>query len=102
MLAHGAVGGFLMHCEQSSLAEGLLFGRPLIMLPIMGDQECAQNEDGQTQGRKVVFGQVFSQGRKVVFGQVFCFSICIQCLINDCYMRRFIYPLHYTVMPPDC
>ena len=65
MLAHGAVGGFLMHCEQSSLAEGLLFGRPLIMLPIMGDQECAQNEDGQTQGRKVVFGQVF------------CFSICI-------------------------
>ena len=90
MLAHGAVGGFLMHCEQSSLAEGLLFGRPLIMLPIMGDQECAQNEDGQTQGRKVVFGQVF------------CFSVCIQCLINDCYMRRFIYPLHYTVIPPNC
>ena len=38
MLAHGAVGGFLTHCGQHSLTEGLLFGRPLIMLPIRGDQ----------------------------------------------------------------
>ncbi|CAL4943285.1 unnamed protein product [Urochloa decumbens] len=38
LLAHGAVGGFLTHCGQRSLTEGLLFGRPLVMLPIRGDQ----------------------------------------------------------------
>nr|TKV92401.1 hypothetical protein SEVIR_9G161220v2 [Setaria viridis] len=38
LLAHGAVGGFLTHCGQRSLTEGLLFWRPLIMLPIRGDQ----------------------------------------------------------------
>jgi len=38
VLAHGAVGGFRTHCGQHSLTEGLLFGRPLIMLPIRGDQ----------------------------------------------------------------
>ncbi|KAF7057552.1 hypothetical protein CFC21_064799 [Triticum aestivum] len=38
ILAHDAVAAFLMHCGLSSTIEGLLFGRPLIMLPIMGDQ----------------------------------------------------------------
>ncbi|RCV41785.1 hypothetical protein SETIT_9G163000v2 [Setaria italica] len=38
LLAHGAVGGFLTHCGQRSLTEGFLFWRPLIMLPIRGDQ----------------------------------------------------------------
>ncbi|GJN23618.1 hypothetical protein PR202_gb11282 [Eleusine coracana subsp. coracana] len=38
ILAHGAVGAFLTHCGWSSITEALLFGRPLVMLPIAGDQ----------------------------------------------------------------
>uniref|UniRef100_A0A453K3B4 Uncharacterized protein n=1 Tax=Aegilops tauschii subsp. strangulata TaxID=200361 RepID=A0A453K3B4_AEGTS len=38
ILAHDAVAAFLTHCGLSSTIEGLLFGRPLVMLPIMGDQ----------------------------------------------------------------
>ncbi|CAM0913010.1 unnamed protein product [Alopecurus aequalis] len=38
ILAHASVGGFLTHCGRSSLIEGLLFGHPLVMLPIFGDQ----------------------------------------------------------------
>uniref|UniRef100_A0ACD5XA54 Uncharacterized protein n=1 Tax=Avena sativa TaxID=4498 RepID=A0ACD5XA54_AVESA len=38
ILAHAAVRGFLTHCGRNSLIEGLLFGHPLVMLPIIGDQ----------------------------------------------------------------
>ncbi|CAN6310129.1 unnamed protein product [Urochloa humidicola] len=38
ILEHASVGAFLTHCGQSSILEGLLFGRPLVMLPILADQ----------------------------------------------------------------
>ncbi|KAF0910142.1 hypothetical protein E2562_001359 [Oryza meyeriana var. granulata] len=38
ILAHAAVCAFLTHCGWGSVIEGLQFGHPLIMLPIIGDQ----------------------------------------------------------------
>ncbi|CAN6308850.1 unnamed protein product [Urochloa humidicola] len=38
VLAHGAVGAFLTHCGWGSTIEGLVFGRPMVMLPFVVDQ----------------------------------------------------------------
>ncbi|KAL0441915.1 UNVERIFIED_CONTAM: putative UDP-rhamnose:rhamnosyltransferase 1 [Sesamum radiatum] len=38
ILGHEGVGAFLTHCGWSSIVEGLMFGRPLVMLPFQIDQ----------------------------------------------------------------
>ncbi|KAF8685289.1 hypothetical protein HU200_044055 [Digitaria exilis] len=38
ILFHAAIGAFLTHCGRNSLIEGIMYGHPLIMLPIFGDQ----------------------------------------------------------------
>ncbi|KAK1604383.1 hypothetical protein QYE76_028056 [Lolium multiflorum] len=72
ILAHGAVGAFLTHCGCSSIIEGLLFGHPLVMLPMLGDQgpnarlmearkvgvQVPRNEDDGSFSREDVAGAV--------------------------------------------
>ena len=38
ILSHESVGGFLTHSGWSSVIEGLCFGRPLVMFPMLSDQ----------------------------------------------------------------
>ncbi|CAN6373060.1 unnamed protein product [Urochloa humidicola] len=38
ILAHSALGAFMTHCGRNSVIEGLLYGHPLVMLPIAFDQ----------------------------------------------------------------
>ncbi|XP_051208100.2 UDP-glycosyltransferase 91D2-like [Lolium perenne] len=72
ILAHGAVAAFLTHCGCSSIIEGLLFGHPLVMLPMLGDQgpnarlrasplvgvQVPRNEDDGSFSREDVAGAV--------------------------------------------
>uniref|UniRef100_A0A8R7QKN6 Uncharacterized protein n=1 Tax=Triticum urartu TaxID=4572 RepID=A0A8R7QKN6_TRIUA len=55
ILAHATVGGFLTHCGRNSLIEGLLFGHPLVMLPIFSDQgPNARQMEAEKVGLQVV------------------------------------------------
>lgn len=38
ILGHAAVGAFMTHCGWSSTIEGLQYGHPMIMMPVLGDQ----------------------------------------------------------------